>query len=198
MSNKAKGVLAQYNLFLNDFDFVNKKEQLASWTNVLNCPRQKEVIVVPQEGESAQHFRGKRNMVDLFVEYNESHAYRFLIWTEVEQKVPKFINAFGGPRTYQPDIVVFDRIGFSKNHPHFGIYVIEIDGRKNHTNKNEVWKGMLRDEFFFETYHAVTIRIPTWRAHGRQRTFNEFQDLHEEMIYKCNQFLVAQEEKHKS
>lgn len=202
MSNgRAKGVLAQYNTFLYDFIYNDKyfkepdamprdqwKQQIEdynSWSDVLNAPKQKEVPIKEEGDESRDHWRGKRNMVDLFQEYNE-RSYRFLIWTERQQLKKRYIEPFGDFRTYRPDIVVFDRIGFSKNHPHYGIYILEIDGRKNHTNKNEVWKGTVRDEFFFDFYNAVTIRIPTWRAHGRQRTYNEFQDLHEEMIYTCN------------
>lgn len=195
------GVIIQYNTFLSDFAFCDtpltkqlniKTEGYKTWADILNAPKQKEIIVHKEEGESLDHWRGKRNMVDLFQEYNEK-SYRFLIWTERQQIQDRYIKAFGAPRTYRPDILVFDRIGFSKNHPHFGIYVIEIDGRKNHTNKNEVWKGKVRDEFFFEFYNAVTIRIPTRRAHGRQRIYHEFQDLHDEMIYRCNEYLVNKE-----
>lgn len=204
MSNgRAKGgVLVQYNTFLSDFAYydtpLSRKlkittEGYKNWGDVLNAKQQTDIPIKREENESPDHWRGKRNIVDLFKEYNENNSFRFLLWTERQQIQERFIEAFGAPRTYRPDIVVFDRIGFSKNHPHFGIYIIEIDGIKNHTNKNEVWKGKVRDAFFFEFYNAVTIRILTRAAHGRKRIFNEFQDLHDEMIYECNKALVVKE-----
>lgn len=191
-NNQNRIILGQYANFLADFGY-NEKEKFRSWADVLNAPRQKEVPIHEEQGEYPQHYKGKRNIVELYREYNEDHNDRYLLYTERQQIKERFIDAFGAPRTYRPDIVVFDRIGFSDKHPHYGIYIIEIDGRKNHTNKNEVRKGEIRDEFFFRFYNAVTVRIPTWRAHGRQRFYLEPQDLHDEMIYRANQLEIEQE-----
>lgn len=199
---KHNPVLQQYGFFLDDFGFnpkylkkqqdIEKCEMIFTWGEVLNYPAQKEVIIHPQDNEHSDHFRGKKNMAELFIEYNETHNNRYLIWTERQQIHEQYIKAFGAPRTYRPDVLVFDKIGFSYKHPHYGIYIIEIDGRQNHTSEAEVFKDEVRDEFFFRFYNAVTVRIPTWHAHGRKRTFLEPQDLHDEMIYTANQLVNEQ------
>ncbi len=190
---KNKGIVKKYNIFLSDFGYtIDTEEQFLDWNDVVNYPTQKEIPIKEENGEYPQHYKGKRNIVELFTEHNSERNARYLLWTERQQLQERYVKAFGGPRSYRPDIVVFDKIGFSKNKPHYGIYIIEIDGRKNHTNEHEVYKDLVRDEFFFDTYNAVTIRIPTWRAHGKSRIYHEFSDIYEQMEYKSNQMTEDQ------
>lgn len=181
-----KGLLKKYTLFLQDFDYP-RLDGYHSWDHILKAKPQTDIHINSEANEDRNHWRGKRNMVDLIIEYNESHSNRYLAWTERQQVVERYIPKLGGYRTFRPDIVVFDRIDFSKKHNHYGIFLIEIDGKANHTSDKEVQKDTDRDNFFFDFYNVVTVRIPTWRAHGRKRTYHEMSDITDEMIFRANQ-----------
>ncbi|MDR4491364.1 MAG: hypothetical protein R2685_10765 [Candidatus Nitrosocosmicus sp.] len=187
---KALSVTNNYEKFLHDFGF-DIKYGLKTWDDVLKFPKQDEVPVPRRPNEGLQHWKGKRNIIELFKEYNEK-SFRFLIWSEVQQVIPSHIEAFDGERSYEPDIIIFDKIAFSKKHPHYGIYIIEIDGKENHFNPHEVYKDSVRDDHFFDTYNAVTIRIIRWFATGRQCIYNEFSDVNDMMIYTANEQKVDQ------
>lgn len=190
---REKAIVSKYEEFLEDFGYVGK-EGFSTWQDVLAAPKQDDIPVPNRPNESLQHWKGKRNIIEIFKEYNEK-SFRFLIWSERQQIIPCTIQAFGEPRTYEPDIVVFDRIGFSKKHPHYGIYIIEIDGKENHFNEHCVYKDSVRDDHFFDTYNAVTIRISRWNASGRNCFYHEFSDISDMMIWTANQQKVNQDKR---
>jgi hypothetical protein len=188
-------VLKQYNAFLEDFGFTTQKEYpLVTWDDIKKHPRQLDIPVPRRPNEGLQHWKGKRNIVEILKEYNEK-SFRFLIWCERQQVIPTYIEAFGETRQYEPDIIVFDKIGMSKKHPHYGIYLIEIDGKENHFNEHEVYKDSVRDDHFFDTYNAVTVRISRWHASGRNCYYHEFSDINDMMIYRCNEQKVDQDKR---
>lgn len=186
-------VTKKYNLFLKDFGFT-AEEGLAVWEDIYRYPKQPDIPVPRKPNEGLQHWKGKRNIIELLKEYNEK-SFRFLIWCEREQIIPSHINAFDSERCYEPDIVVFDKIGFSKKHPHYGIYIIEIDGKENHFNAHCVYKDSVRDDHFFDTYNAVTIRIYRGHASGQNCIYNTFTDLSDQMIYVANEQKVDQDKR---
>ena len=190
---KSSAVIKKYNAFLQDFGFTSK-EGLSVWDDIYRYPKQTDIPIPRRPNEGLQHWKGKRNIVELLKEYNEK-SFRFLIWCEREQIIPSHIEAFDSARSYEPDVVVFDRIGFSKKHAHYGIYIIEIDGKENHFNPHCVYKDTVRDEHFFDTYNAVTVRIYRGHATGSNCIYNTFADLSDQMIYEANEQKVYQDKR---
>ncbi len=183
MKNNKK-VLNQYSTFLSDFGFDYK-----NWDQIYKVKQSPQSIPVPrQDGEGDDHYRAKRRIVELFRDYNEKHD-KYLIWSEREQEVERYVPQFDGMRAYCPDILLFDKLTpVTHKKPYCGIYIIEIDGRINHTSSEEIRKAKIRDNFFWQFYHVTTTRLNTWRCFGRKAFYLEAYDVIEEMMFKFNEF----------